>query len=50
MQLARAVAAKADFAGAEALYRSVIAKDKTYQYAVHGAVPLVPVPEQARGS
>jgi tetratricopeptide (TPR) repeat protein len=33
MQLARALAAKADFAGAEALYRRVIAKDKTYQYA-----------------
>jgi tetratricopeptide (TPR) repeat protein len=33
MQLARAMAAKADFAGSEALYRSVIAKDKTFQYA-----------------
>ena len=33
MQLARALAAKGDFAGAEALYRSVIEKDKTYQYA-----------------
>ncbi len=33
MQLARALAAKSDFAGAEALYRHVIEKDKTYQYA-----------------
>ena len=33
MQLARALAAKADFAGAEALYRGVIEKDKTYQNA-----------------
>jgi len=33
MQLARALAAKSDFAGAEALYRQVIEKDKTYQYA-----------------
>ena len=33
MQLARALPAKADFAGAEALYRGVIEKDKTYQYA-----------------
>src|ERR1035441_6322174 len=33
MQLARALAAKGDFAGSETLYRRVIAKDKTYQYA-----------------
>jgi tetratricopeptide (TPR) repeat protein len=33
MQLARALAAKGDFTGAEALYRRVIAKDKTYQFA-----------------
>ncbi|MEO8368045.1 MAG: tetratricopeptide repeat protein [Candidatus Solibacter sp.] len=33
MQLARALAAKGDFAGAEALYRGVAEKDKTYQYA-----------------
>ncbi|MCU1238017.1 MAG: Tetratricopeptide 2 repeat protein [Candidatus Solibacter sp.] len=33
MQLARALSAKADFASAEQLYRRVIAKDKTYQYA-----------------
>jgi tetratricopeptide (TPR) repeat protein len=33
MQLARALAAKADFTGAEQLYRRVIEKDKTYQYA-----------------
>ena len=33
MQLARVLAAKADFAGAEALYRRAIAKDKTYQTA-----------------
>ena len=33
MQLARALAAKADFAGAEALYRGVIEKDKTFQSA-----------------
>jgi tetratricopeptide (TPR) repeat protein len=31
MQLARALTAKADFAGAEKLYRSVIEKDKTFQ-------------------
>jgi tetratricopeptide (TPR) repeat protein len=33
MQLARAAAAKADFPAAEAIYRSVIQKDKTYQLA-----------------
>jgi tetratricopeptide (TPR) repeat protein len=33
MQLARVLAAKGDFTGSETLYRSVIAKDKTYQYA-----------------
>jgi hypothetical protein len=33
MQLARVLAAKGDFAGAETLYRRVIAKDKTFQYA-----------------
>ncbi len=33
MQLARALAAKGDLTGAEALYRRVIAQDKTYQYA-----------------
>src|ERR1039457_1564211 len=33
MQLARALAAKGDFTGSETLYRRVIAKDKTYQYA-----------------
>ena len=33
MQLARALAAKADFAGAEARYRGVIQKDKTFQSA-----------------
>jgi len=33
MQLARSFAAKGDLAGSEQLYRSVIAKDKTYQYA-----------------
>ncbi len=33
MQLARALAANADFAGAEALYRGAIEKDKTYQSA-----------------
>ncbi|MEO8597007.1 MAG: tetratricopeptide repeat protein [Candidatus Solibacter sp.] len=33
MQLARSLAAKGDFAGAEKLYRSVSEKDKTYQYA-----------------
>jgi tetratricopeptide (TPR) repeat protein len=33
MQLARALAAKADFAGAEARYRAVIQKDKTHQSA-----------------
>jgi tetratricopeptide (TPR) repeat protein len=33
MQLARVLAAKGDFDGAETLYRRVIAKDKTYQYA-----------------
>ena len=33
MQLARVLAAKSDFAGSETLYRRVIAKDKTYQYA-----------------
>src|ERR1017187_6435268 len=33
MQLARVVAAKGDFAGSETLYRRVIAKDKTAQYA-----------------
>jgi tetratricopeptide (TPR) repeat protein len=33
MQLARSLAAKGDFAGAEALYRRVMEKDKTYQYA-----------------
>ena len=33
MQLARVLAAKGDFAGSEALFRRVIAKDKTYQYA-----------------
>ncbi len=32
MQLARALAAKGDFTGAEQLYRGVIEKDKTYQY------------------
>ena len=33
MQLARAVAAKGDFTEAETLYRRVIDKDKTFQYA-----------------
>src|ERR1017187_10251323 len=33
MQLARLLAAKGDFAGSETLYRRVIAKDKTAQYA-----------------
>ncbi len=33
MQMARALAAKNDFPAAEALYRGVIAKDKTYQFA-----------------
>ncbi len=33
MQLARAAAAKADFASADTIYRSVIQKDKTYQLA-----------------
>ena len=33
MQLARVLAAKGDFNGSETLYRRVIAKDKTYQYA-----------------
>jgi tetratricopeptide (TPR) repeat protein len=33
MQLARVLAAKGDFTGSETLYRSVIAKDKTAQYA-----------------
>jgi tetratricopeptide (TPR) repeat protein len=33
MQLARALTAKGQFADAEALYRKVIEKDKTYQYA-----------------
>jgi tetratricopeptide (TPR) repeat protein len=33
MQLARSLAAKADFAGAEARYRSVIQNDKTFQSA-----------------
>jgi len=33
MQLARALAAKGDFAGAEALYRQVAEKDKSFQYA-----------------
>jgi len=33
MQLARALAAKGDFTGAEQLYRQVIASDKTFQYA-----------------
>ena len=33
MQLARALAAKGDFPAAEALYRRVIGKDKTFQYA-----------------
>src|ERR1017187_7069361 len=33
MQLARVTAAKGDFAGSEAMYRRVIAKDKTYQSA-----------------
>ena len=33
MQLARALAANGDFVGAEKLYRSVIEKDKTFQYA-----------------
>jgi tetratricopeptide (TPR) repeat protein len=33
MQLARTLAAKGDFTGSETLYRRVIAKDKTYQYA-----------------
>jgi len=32
MQLARAMAAKGDYAGAEQLYRQVIDKDKTFQY------------------
>src|SRR4029077_20503763 len=31
MQLARALSANGDFAGAEQLYRRVIEKDKTYQ-------------------
>ena len=33
MQLARSMAAQADYAGAEQMYRKVIDKDKTYQYA-----------------
>jgi tetratricopeptide (TPR) repeat protein len=33
MQLARALSANADYTGAEQLYRRVIEKDKTYQYA-----------------
>jgi tetratricopeptide (TPR) repeat protein len=33
MQLARSLAAEADYAGSEAMYRKVIEKDKTYQYA-----------------
>jgi len=33
MQLARCLAAMADYAGAEKMYRQVIEKDKTYQYA-----------------
>ena len=33
MQLARALAAKGDFPAAEARYRNVIGKDKTFQYA-----------------
>jgi tetratricopeptide (TPR) repeat protein len=33
MQLARALASKGDFAGAEQLYRRVIEKDKSFQYA-----------------
>lgn len=33
MQLARALAAKGDYAGAEQLYRAVFTKDKTFQYA-----------------
>ena len=33
MQLARALAAKGDFPAAEARYRSIFAKDKTFQYA-----------------
>jgi len=33
MQLARSLAAKADYAGAEQFYRRVMEKDKTFQYA-----------------
>jgi tetratricopeptide (TPR) repeat protein len=33
MQLARVLAAEGDFAGSKTVYRRVIAKDKTYQYA-----------------